>query len=266
MPFIWLCYNRGRSFCGGDYLTEVFYGFDHILLSMGYHDPLPHRHLAKNLLISLHDKFVCRINEDRISCTGICIGSDIMHTVQRDSGELLVFLFDETSYLAEQLETQYLKGKLFCILSETLCSRVVEEWEKKHSDFKKFDRDILSECGLIPSDNPKYDSRITEVLGSLHEIEEINSDTLQTFCRAIGLSQSRLSHLFKEQVGISLGSYLVFEKIRKTYTYMRLGEDLTTACIHAGFGSSSHFSVTYKRMFGLSFRDFRKDTIFNIVA
>lgn len=242
-------------------MTEVFYAPDHVLISRGYHDPMPHRHLAKHLLIGLQDGFVCRVKDQTVPCSGICIGSDILHTIQQASGGLLVFLFDETSDLAEQLETLYLKGRPFGVLDKALCSRMAGEWAQNGSDSKEFDRRMLLACGLSPSESPRYDPRIAMLLDSLHGMEEIGGDTLQTLCRTVGLSQSRLSHIFKEQVGISLGSYLVLDRIRKTFRYVGIGEDLTTACIHAGFDSSSHFSATYKRMFGLSFRDFRKNTI-----
>lgn len=60
------------------------------------------------------------------------------------------------------------------------------------------------------------------------------------------LSKSRLSHLFKEETGMTLHSYLAFEKLRKTHEYYLNGESLTDSCIKAGFNSSSH-SSSYKK-------------------
>lgn len=225
---------------------------------MGYHNPEPHRHLAKHVLIGLKGNFVCHVQSEELSCCGICIGSDIPHTVHQVFGGLLVFLFDETGNLAEQLETLYLNGKQYGTLNETLCLGITGIWGESHADARHFDRRVLSACGLNVNVDPTYDSRIANVLESLHKADYVNNHTFSSLCKAADLSQSRLSHLFKEQVGVSLGSYLTFEKIGKTYTYMRSGEDLTTACLHAGFDSSSHFSAAYRRMFGLSFRDFRR--------
>lgn len=67
------------------------------------------------------------------------------------------------------------------------------------------------------------------------------------------LSQSRLSHLFKESVGISLHRYLAWEKMRKGYVNYRKYGSITEAAMRAGFDSPSHFAATCKRMFGLSF-------------
>ncbi|GMQ63960.1 hypothetical protein AN2V17_31970 [Vallitalea sp. AN17-2] len=58
---------------------------------------------------------------------------------------------------------------------------------------------------------------------------------------------------------ISLASFFVMAKMHKPYNYYMRGENLTTASIHAGFDSPSHFSATCKKMFGLSFSDFKRD-------
>ena len=42
---------------------------------------------------------------------------------------------------------------------------------------------------------------------------EINS--LEEFSKIVSLSESRLSHLFKEQVGIPLKSYIVLCKLKR---------------------------------------------------
>ena len=76
--------------------------------------------------------------------------------------------------------------------------------------------------------------------------------------RLVYLSQSRLSHIFKQQTGITLHSYLAFEKLHKTHQYYIEGKTLTEACLLAGFSSSSHFSATCKRMFGMSIREIYK--------
>jgi AraC-like DNA-binding protein len=182
------------------------------------------------------------------------------------SGTLLVLLVDETSSLSDQLEDIYLRGQSFCILDEESCSRVTEAWEKRCDDWKQVDADLLSCFGFHLGQVSAYDVRIRTVVDYLHRSETVDGNTLDILCKSICLSKSRLAHLFKQQIGVSLGSYMVFEKVRKTYGYVQSGEDLTTACIHAGFYSSSHFSATYRRMFGLSCRDFHHGTIIHDIS
>lgn len=247
-------------------MTEVFWTFDHILLSQGYKDPIPHKHLAKHLIFSTNDYFNCTVENEIVHCKGICIDSNTWHTVNSNDNNLLVFLFDETSFLAEELSEKYLKGKHFCIIDEKLVFMVISEWKINHGNSRKLNNAILSVCKLNKAGSPKYDDRIDKVLKIVNNMEGIYENTVSMLCKEIYLSQSRLSHLFKEQVGVSLSSYLVFEKMRKTYSYVLNGENITNACVHAGFCSSSHFSAVCKRMFGLSFADFIKTSEFKAIV
>ncbi|NLO86193.1 MAG: helix-turn-helix domain-containing protein [Clostridiales bacterium] len=58
--------------------------------------------------------------------------------------------------------------------------------------------------------------------------------------------------MFKEQVKISLSSYIVLIKMQKAAKYVLYGESLTTAALHAGFSGSAHMASTCKRMFGIA--------------
>ena len=69
------------------------------------------------------------------------------------------------------------------------------------------------------------------------------------------LSKSRLSHLFTQEMGISLHRYLAFCKMAKASASIAGGASLTDAAIRAGFDSSSHLSATMRRMFGISLTD-----------
>ncbi|NQX46577.1 helix-turn-helix transcriptional regulator [Paenibacillus tritici] len=58
--------------------------------------------------------------------------------------------------------------------------------------------------------------------------------------RQFGLSNSRLSHLFKENTGISLSGYMVLHKLQKATYLIFEGLSITDAAMAAGFDSPSH--------------------------
>jgi AraC-like DNA-binding protein len=89
-------------------------------------------------------------------------------------------------------------------------------------------------------------------------MDEIPENAVPLLCQKVYLSQSRLSHLFKEVTGISLSRYLAMEKMRKGYIHFQKHGNITEAAMHAGFDSPSHFAATCKRMFGISFSEFIK--------
>jgi len=243
-------------------MKEAYWSYDHILISKGYIDPEPHKHLAKHLIFSNNNEFECTVGGLVLRCKGICIDSNIIHTVKHDAGGLLVFLFDETSNLAEELSEKYLKGAPYLVLKDELAYEVGRQWQENCIDAGKLDETVLSVCNLLRGSPAKFDNRIHQLLEYVYKLEGIDKYTMESLCSMLCLSHSRLSHLFSEQVGVSLGNYLVFEKMRKAYTYVAAGERITDACIRAGFNGFSHFANVCRNMFGIAFTDFSKTVLF----
>lgn len=76
--------------------------------------------------------------------------------------------------------------------------------------------------------------------------------TLDAAARVATLSASRLSHLFVEQTGLSLKTYLLWIRLTRAVVLMAEGLTLTAAAHGAGFSDSAHFSRTFRRMFGIA--------------
>ncbi|QOR35215.1 helix-turn-helix transcriptional regulator [Clostridium sp. 'deep sea'] len=247
-------------------MKEAYWSFDHLLISKDYNSPIPHSHLAKHLIFSTNNNFECKVNNKTFFCKAVCIDSNIEHTVINDGGDLLVFLFDETSNKARELEKKYLKTLPYCLLPEELSIKVVNLWKNNSDNAKKLDEAILAVCNIKSDISAKYDDRICEILNHISKMPGIYKNTINILCNKVYLSRSRVSHLFKKQVGVSLSSYLIFAKIRKAYTYVARGENITNACIKAGFSSSSHFANVCKKMFGLAFTDFSKAVVFKEIT
>ncbi|MCD7814986.1 MAG: helix-turn-helix transcriptional regulator [Lachnospiraceae bacterium] len=102
------------------------------------------------------------------------------------------------------------------------------------------------------------DERIKNALETLKSLESVEADTISKLAAEAGISVSRFSHLFKENVGIALRRYLALEKIRKSYIHLLKSGNITDAAMMAGFDSPSHLASTCKRMFGISLSDFMK--------
>ncbi|WP_418287674.1 helix-turn-helix domain-containing protein [Mycobacterium adipatum] len=68
----------------------------------------------------------------------------------------------------------------------------------------------------------------------------------------VGISASRLTHLFTEQVGIPLRRYVLWTRLRIAITRVQAGDDLTGAAHGAGFADSAHLTRTTREMFGLA--------------
>lgn len=77
----------------------------------------------------------------------------------------------------------------------------------------------------------------------------LNVDSLANY---VGLSPDWLGHLFAEQMGVSMKSYMVWAKMRKAATLLQSGSPLADIAAEVGFSDAAHLSRAYKRFFGLS--------------
>ena len=69
---------------------------------------------------------------------------------------------------------------------------------------------------------------------------------------AVNLSPSRFLHVFSAHAGTSFRRYRLWARMCHAAGALSDGADLTTASAEAGFASPSHFSDTFRTMFGLS--------------
>lgn len=98
----------------------------------------------------------------------------------------------------------------------------------------------------------EYDGRISEVIHFLKD-HAINEKRIMAILQEIsGVSESRLSHLFSSEVGISLRKYLVWSKLKTTIKeHLANDEDLFSSLIRSGFYDHPHFSKSFKNMLGV---------------
>lgn len=238
-------------------MSEIFKFIDHMMILADYKNPEEHKHLAYHLIISLGKEMEWKIEDQHVKCRGICIASNVKHAAIAETGTI-VFLFTELSRCAAGIKKKYLKGKNYEVLSDSLIDRMLEEYEKHGQDKQFLDSIMLQCCGIFSKEDGGYEERVKKILQYISELNTIEHSIVEELSQYVCLSKSRLSHLFKEQTGMTLHSYLAFEKLKKTYKYFCQGSSITDACILAGFDSSSHCAATCKRMFGISLREVYK--------
>ena len=242
---------KGRS-----QMTSTVFGYDHIMMRAEYRTPDPHSHLAVHFIAGLDGPVHCVVSGDSFDADAVFIASDVVHTAYAETGDMLVFLFDTAGSIAEEAQKQYLCGRpYFCGDKETV-EKLREIW--KNNPPAQADSLITQLLGLDTVGNTLRDERISQVLEYLRSLDEVPEDITAQLCAKVCLSPSRLSHLFKENVGISLHRYLAMDKMRKGYIHFQKYGIITEASMRAGFDSPSHFAATCKRMFGISFSEFVK--------
>lgn len=112
------------------------------------------------------------------------------------------------------------------------------------------------ECVYLMQDSRK----ITQIKPAVDYIEQYYSEpiTLAGIAKASHLSVSRLAHLFKEQMGITLIDYLTNVRINHAKRLLLSTEkNCTSICFEIGYNNQSYFTRTFKQLVGMTPRQYR---------
>ena len=107
---------------------------------------------------------------------------------------------------------------------------------------------------LVPDSAPDPPDRHRSVTAALELLPTLVANgpvTTSDLADRVGLSTSRLTHLFSEQVGLPLRRYVLWTRLMIAVTEVGAGRDLTTAAHAAGFADSAHLTRTCRDTFGL---------------
>lgn len=233
-------------------MTDIFLAANYIAIYANYSDPIPHKHWASHMIFGIDGPIECNVEQEKQICDGVFIAANSTHTINSFNQSSLIFLFDESSNIAKLLNEKYFKEKAYYVIDSKTQERVVQEWENANVPHSEKCRNIFQICGLSFPTVSKTDNRIRAVMNELNQLNSVDENIISHLASTVYLSESRLSHLFSNEMGISLASYLIMEKVKKTCKYVLMGNDLTTAAVKAGFSSSSHLSSVAKKMFGLT--------------
>ena len=135
------------------------------------------------------------------------------------------------------------------VLGTEITDKTVFTWEESsRNEVKTFDS--IVEDLII--DEPVQDERIIQCIAFI--LAHINQDKLllPMLAKHTHLSASRLSHLFKEKMGLPIQKYISWVRLKLAIELsLQNGTDLQEAALAAGFYDPAHFSRRFKGFFGL---------------
>ncbi|MFN7778796.1 MAG: helix-turn-helix transcriptional regulator [Betaproteobacteria bacterium] len=98
-----------------------------------------------------------------------------------------------------------------------------------------------------PSADPRVQAACQRLLAAGGTTVPVNR-----LAAAVGLSPSRLQHLFRQHTGVSVRRYRLWLRMRTALAAAVAGHTLTDAALAAGFAGSAHFSAAFREMFGMA--------------
>ncbi len=217
-----------------------------------------HSHHALQITLTLEDRpFIIRHigGEDSTACS--LIKPNYMHQIDVTDTWRLLILIDAETEAAKQIEERYLQENSIATPSLDdidYCRQRMQHFAHEAQSVTETEaaiNDVVARfAGSIPEPTEK-DPRVTKVIQAIHQARggEVNAEQLaEVAC----LSRDRLSHLFKQEVGIPIKSYILWYKLCQTGFKVVRGMTVSDAAAEAGFADAAHYSRTFRKMFGMT--------------
>ena len=228
-------------------MSKIVFEDEYVIVVPTFKEVMPHKHSFYHIFF-LGDELNC----DEIFVTG----SGMLHTMP-SLDECKVFLMiDPTSDLAEHLNDAF--------LAESRPQRVKLSspliLEKEEDSLSSSIRECLRENGLCilkVFDDGIEDYRVARLIKEIKEYKHLDN-RIEEIAAEYNISESRLSHIFKETAGISLKGYLTIAQLKYAYKLVMEGKSKTYAALEAGFASPAHLAYICKKQMGISITEVLK--------
>jgi len=155
----------------------------------------------------------------------------------------LVALLRELHLAVMEEEKEFKKEELFFFLLEQLIEEYAEPFDRAHTSNQN--EEVSAVCEFM---RQNYMQNIT----------------LDDLSRIAGLSKYYLLRTFTKQQGISPYSYLITIRVGKAKKLLEQGVSPIEAALQAGFSDQSHFSNFFKKLIGLTPKQYMR--IFDVTA
>lgn len=227
-------------------MTIIYEAGNHLLIQAGYSDPIRHHHMAAQIILSMGGEIKAAVGNQTFLCYGVVIPSGVSHQIDTGNSSALVFLYDNTTGVSAQIPDVR-------SIPEDMCKEIIalyNVFRGNSIDYSRFQQEFLERIGITDAPCRATDPRILDAMRYIgSRLPE--PVTCREAAEAVCLSESRFSHLFRQETGMTFVSYLIYQRLMYVYAQRYQGKSLTEAAIEAGFSGSSHFADVNRRVFGL---------------
>lgn len=171
-------------------------------------------------------------------------------------------IFTETNLLPDEeqliltIESESIRERI-----HRAFTRILEDSRERGEYWFELCSSSLREILLIMAQktNTKVDARIEEVLHLLSQ-QMRQPIRIEDLAQTVGLSPSRLSHLFKASTGYSIIDTLNRMRIQQAVLMLEhTGRSASEVCYDVGFQNYNHFTNQFRKWYGMNPSTFMKE-------
>jgi AraC-like DNA-binding protein len=214
-----------------------------------------HSHHAIEILLSFNSHVSLETGDGFTEGRGIVLQRNVVHA-NKGNGFVLFIFIDPESQLGRRLG-HWLTDNLVLIIKDTVVDQIKQfvndllTNEFSESEISAYITRALVEDAVLTERNYTVDTRIDKVINhiksNLHKPLE-----LQLLKDIACLSESRLMHLFKKELGIPIRKYVLWCRLQMAIRFYLKGHTLTQSAHLSGFADIAHFIRTFVSMFGMT--------------
>lgn len=215
----------------------------------------PHAHHALEIILSKELSLNVIHRGQHYNAKGIILKADITHETYGE-GSVIFLYFDPESPFARQFSI-FLKGHDVIPLEDESALKLITFLGSgmreglSETAIKNYLLDTFFHHDPLYSFNSCVDERIKNVISYIQSNlgkTSVMKELTETAC----LSESRLFHLFKTEIGIPIRKYILWCRIRQAIKLIIEGNSLTQSAQLSGFSDGAHLNRTFVGFFGMS--------------
>lgn len=203
----------------------------------------PHRHISASVLVSYGEAFGLEVEGQWRRTGAALVAPDVVQALDPGGAELWIAQLDPDSPAWLSLRALLAdRPSIDLDLPMSLRPPVRDAGCTAMADYIEA---LVGWAGAIPA---RLDPRVMSVAGHLRQTlpEQL---VVADLAAQVSLSSSRLSHLFRQQTGVSLRRFLLHLKIGRALAHWQPGKTLSQLAVEAGFYDQPHLVRTAREMF-----------------
>jgi len=226
-------------------------------------DSTPHAHFAAQLTLGLERPFRVRLGPEQpwVETQAAIFAPNQQHQLDC-GGTVVAHLFVELAQRQQATITQV--SAQYHVLPDFAAVRAaIEAARVGRLELDAAERAAQQWlcCALPDALEPYgYDPRIAKALDWIAANPGVQPSGALLAAK-VHLSESRFTHLFRQQTGLSLSRYLLWLRLFEGVAAVADGDNMTSAAHRAGFADLAHMSRSFRSTFGVVPSELHKMTI-----
>lgn len=213
-----------------------------------------HAHFPALLQIGLGTTFAVTL-EHEVRCYHdiVVMAPNVSHSTDSEKQPYIAVLIDPDHALYCYLHP-LLNGEVICSLPASYLDGFYSKFQQlvegrlSLDEAKQLLISVLSALSPNIQSTLPWDQRILQACAYIKQLVPQQIPTVAQVAAQIGLSESRLMHLFSQQLGISMRRYILWLRIRYAIKLWVAGHHLIDIALEAGFSDQAHYTRTLRSM------------------